>query len=51
MDMSKANNGVKVTLNKVGKMLANADQPTLVVIILVIVLIFIIIWKFFIKSK
>lgn len=45
--MNRAANGLTVTLNKVGKLLSNADQPTLVVIILVIVLLFIIVWKLF----
>ena len=39
--MSRANNGLTVTLNKVGKFLSNADQPTLVVLVLVIVLAFV----------
>lgn len=49
--MSRANNGVKVTLNKVGKLISNADQPTLVVIVLVVVLVFIILWKLFFSKK
>lgn len=45
--MNRAASGLTVTLSKVGKMLSNADQPTLVVLILVIVLVFIIVWKLF----
>lgn len=45
--MNRAASGLTVTLSKVGKLLSNADQPTLVVIILVIVLLFIIVWKLF----
>ena len=43
--MGRTTNGVTVTMNKGGKMLSNADQPTLIVIVLVIVLLFIIVWK------
>lgn len=45
--MNRTASGLTVTLSKVGKMLSNADQPTLVVLILVIVLVFIIVWKLF----
>ena len=44
-DMGRTTNGLTVTMNRVGKMLSNADQPTLIVIVLVIVLLFIIVWK------
>lgn len=47
--MSRANNGLSKTLNKVGKLLSNADQPTLIVIVLIIVLAFVIIWKLLLK--
>ncbi|KAK8832654.1 hypothetical protein WA577_004913 [Blastocystis sp. JDR] len=47
--MSRANSGLSKTLNKVGKLLSNADQPTLIVLVLVIVLAFVIIWKLFLK--
>ena len=47
--MSRANSGLSKTLNKVGKLLSNADQPTLIVIVLVIVLAFVIIWKLFLN--
>ena len=47
--MSRANNGLTFTLNKVGKFLSNADQPTLVVLVLVIVLAFVLIWKLLFK--
>ena len=43
--MGRTTNGLTATMNKVGKMLSNADQPTLIVIVLVIVLLFIIVWK------
>ena len=49
--MSRANSGIKVTLNKVGKLLSNADQPTLVVVVHVIVLIFILLWKLLFSKK
>ena len=47
--MSRANSGLSKTLNKVGKLLSNADQPTLVVLVLVIVLAFVLIWKLLFK--
>lgn len=48
--MSNVMNGMQKALNKVSKLLSNADQPTLVVIILVIVLVFILIWKLFTRK-
>ena len=49
--MSRANSGIKVTLNKVGKLLSNADQSTLVVVVLVIVLILILLGKLLFSKK
>ena len=49
--MSRADSGIKVTVNKVGKLLSDADQPTLIVVVLVIVLIFIILWKLLFSKK
>ncbi|KAK8794448.1 hypothetical protein JH06_4822 [Blastocystis sp. subtype 4] len=49
-DMSNVANGMQKALNKVSKLLSNADQPTLIVIILGIVLVFIVIWKLFTRK-
>ena len=48
--MSNVVNGMQRTLNKVSKLLSNADQPSYVFIVLVIVLLFVIIWKVFFKK-
>ena len=48
--MMNVRNGMQRALNKVSKLISNADQPTLVVVVLVIVLIFTIVWKLFFKK-
>ena len=48
--MSNVANGMQKALNKVSKLLSNADQPTLIVIILGIVLVFSVIWKLFTRK-